>query len=76
MAKPHPHLAALRRYQKWRRGGPGDQPNPTELGQVIDWAIAVCVAAENLVAVKGRHHAEVAYKQLAAAVNPQKGGAT
>ena len=75
MAKPHPHLTALRSYQKWRRGGPGEQPKPTELGQVIDSAIAVCEAADNLVDVKGRHHAEIAYKQLAAAVNPQKGGA-
>lgn len=42
--------------------------DPTEIGIAIDYAIAVCEAAQNLVTVKGRHHSEQAYKRLASAV--------
>lgn len=44
-------------------------PAPAEVGNVLDWAIVVCEAADNLVNVKGRHHSEVAYARLEKAVN-------
>ena len=68
MPKQHPKVKALREFNRWRRGGNGDQPHPQEVGQLIDWAIGVCEAADNLVNVKGRHHSEVAYARLEAAV--------
>ena len=37
-------------------------------GELIDWAIEVCDAAKNLVAQKGRHNTEIAYKRLEEAV--------
>ena len=62
------HLKNLKQHQKWRRGGDGEMLNPDDVGIAIDYAIAVCEAAENLVAVKGRHHSEQAYRRLADAV--------
>ncbi len=62
------HIKQLREYQRWRRGAEMDQPAPAKVGEWIDWAIAVCEAAENLVSVKGRHHSEIAYKRLEDAV--------
>ena len=69
MSKQHPQVAALRQFNRWRRGGSGEQPDPRALGEHLDWAIRVCEAADNLVNVKGRHHAELAYKRLEEAVN-------
>ena len=62
-------LDTLKRYQAWRRGDESEMLHPFVIGQVIDYAIAVCSAAENLIAVKGRHHSEQAYGRLEAAVN-------
>jgi hypothetical protein len=63
-------LETLKQHQAWRRGS-DEKPmqDPKEVGQAIDYAIAVCEAAHNLVAVKGRHHSEMAYKRLVEAVN-------
>jgi hypothetical protein len=71
MSKQHPNVKTLREYNRWRRGRDGPQPDPTEAGKVLDWAIAVCEAADNLVNVKGRHHSELAYGRLESAVNEQ-----
>ena len=62
-------LETLKQHQDWRRGS-DDFPmqDPTEIGIAIDYAIAVCEAAQNLVTVNGRHHSEQAYKRLAEAV--------
>lgn len=70
MSKQHPCIKTLRQHNKWRRGEPGEMLDPSEIGVALDWAIKVCEAADNLVNVKGRHHAEQAYKRLDAAVNP------
>jgi hypothetical protein len=69
MSRQHTNVAALRAYNRWRRGGKGPQPDPRDLGNLIDWAIRVCEAADNLVNVKGRHHSELAYRRLDEAVN-------
>lgn len=62
------HLKILRQHQKWRRDGKVAAMHPEDVGKAIDYAISVCEAAENLVAVKGRHHSEMAYARLAHAV--------
>jgi hypothetical protein len=72
MSKQHPNVKKLREYQRWRRGVGGLQPAPAEVGELIDWAIRICEAADNLVNVKGRHHSEVAYKRLEDAVNGEQ----
>lgn len=69
MSKQHPSVKKLRGYQRWRRGGSGEQPAPDEVGKLLDQAIAVFEAADNLVNAKGRHHSEVAYRRLEQAVN-------
>lgn len=76
MPKQHTNVLALRQYQRWRRGANEREPIPSKVGEVLDWAIAVCEAADNLVNVKGRHHAELAYKRLEEAVNGKEGGAS
>ena len=58
------HLKNLKQHQKWRRAGTVAAMHPEDVGAAIDYAIAVCEAAENLVAVKGRHHSEQAYARL------------
>ena len=67
----------LRHYNLWRRGNLEGmpQPDPREIGEAIDAAIEMIekagrieAAALNLVKVKGRHHSEIAYQRLAAAV--------
>lgn len=60
MSKQHPNLRKLRDL----RGLPDIERNA-----VMSWAIRVCENADNLVNVKGRHHAEVAYRRLEEAVN-------
>lgn len=62
-------LELLKRYQGWRRGDDSEMPHPAIIGDAIDYAIVIIEAAENLLAVKGRHHSEQAYGRLAAAVN-------
>jgi hypothetical protein len=62
------HLKNLKQHQKWRRTGKVAAMHPEDIGKAIDYAISVCEAAENLVAVKGRHHSEQAYARLADAV--------
>ena len=80
----------LRQYNRWRRGDDElPQPDPKELGELIDGAAdrldvlerehqefferwhgerrkreALQCAVENLVAQKGRHNTEIAYKRL------------
>lgn len=71
MSKQHQHVKTLRNHNRWRHGGDGEMTNPTALGIALDWAIAVCEAADNLVNVNGRHHAEKAYSRLENAVNPE-----
>ena len=61
-------IKALRAYNRWRRGGPGQQPDPVEVGHLLEWAIAVCDAADKLTNGKTRQP-ETAYKRLEAAVN-------
>lgn len=61
MSKQHEKVKALRSMRKWEPA--------SDARDVIDWAIRVCEAADNLVNVKGRHHAELAYKRLDEAVN-------
>jgi hypothetical protein len=68
MSKQHPSVKALREFNRWRRSGETPQPSPQSVGEVIDWAIKVCEAADNLINVKGRHHSEVAYRRLDQAV--------
>ncbi len=68
MSKEHPNVELLRRFNNWRRGGNGAMPAPVEVGVAIDWAVGVCAAAHDLVAVKGRHHSQQAYERLNAAV--------
>lgn len=63
------HLSTLKAYQAWRRGAETEMIPPAVIGEAIDYAIAVCEAAENLVKVKGRHHSEEAYKRLTDAVD-------
>ena len=63
----HPNIKALRAYNRWRRGGPGQQPDPAEVGRMIEWAIKVCDAADQL--ANGKTRPETAYKRLEAAVN-------
>lgn len=69
MAKQHPQVATLRQFNRWRRGADGMATDPLALGAALDWAIRVAEAADNLVNVKGRHHAEKAYARLEEAVN-------
>lgn len=64
----HPNIKALRAYNRWRRGGSGAQPDPVEVGRLLDWAIAVCDAADKLANGQARQP-EIAYKRLEAAVN-------
>lgn len=61
-------IKALRAYNRWRRGWPGQQPDPVEVGHLLEWAIAVCDAADKLTNGKTRQP-ETAYKRLEAAVN-------
>lgn len=61
-------LETLKRYQSWRRGDDSAMFEPAAIGDAIDYAIAVCEAAQNLIDVKGRHHSEQAYKALQDAV--------
>jgi hypothetical protein len=66
-------LDTLKRYQAWRRGDDSEMLHPFVIGQAIDYAIAVCCAAEIMVEVNGkevnsRHHSAQAYGRLAAAV--------
>lgn len=68
MSKQHPNVKALRQFNRWRRGGDGDQPHPKSVGEVIDWAIRVCEEADKLVNAKGKA-AEKAYARLEAVVN-------
>lgn len=49
MSKQHPNVKKLREYQRWRRGANTMQPAPAEVGEAIDWAIAVCEAADKFV---------------------------
>lgn len=72
MPKQHEKVKLLREYQKWRRGAPLPHPVAGDVGLLIDWAIKVCEAADNLVNVKGRHHSEMAYKRLELAVNGEE----
>jgi hypothetical protein len=60
-------LETLKRHQSWRRGDDTEMPQPADVGEAIDYAIAIIEAAENLLAVKGRHHSEQAYGRMAAA---------
>ncbi len=60
-------LELLKRYQGWRRGDDSVMLDPAIIGDAIDYAIVIIEAAENLLAVKGRHHSEMAYGRLAAA---------
>ena len=62
-------LELLKRYQGWRRGDDSVMLEPVVIGDALDYAIAIIEAAENLLAVNGRHHSEQAYGRLAAAVN-------
>ena len=63
------HLETLKRHQEWRRGSDDTtMQDPAEIGIAIDYAIAVCEAARELVKVKGRHHSEMAYSRLVDAV--------
>jgi hypothetical protein len=61
-------LEILKRHQAWRRGDDSEMPHPFVIGQAIDRAIEIWEAAENLLAANGRHHSELAYGRLAAAV--------
>lgn len=36
----------LRYYNKWRRGGEGEQPNPTQLGHDLDYAVRALTVYE------------------------------
>jgi hypothetical protein len=67
----HPYIRVLRDHNHWRRGGDGVMGDVTELGLALDWAIKVCEAADNMINVKGRFHAEKAYKRLEQAVKDE-----
>ena len=34
-------IKILRRYNKWRRGGKGKQPDPKQVGEAIDVAVVI-----------------------------------
>ena len=43
------HLQTLKDFNAWRRSDEAmEQPDPKVIGEAIDWAIAVCAAAQNL----------------------------
>lgn len=75
MSKQHQKVKALRQLKRnmgrFRGGGYAsiDHKSAVEAIDCIDWAISVCEAADNLVNVKGCHHAEVAYRRLEVSVN-------
>jgi hypothetical protein len=69
MSKQHPNVKSLREFNRWSRDGETPQPSPQSVGEVLEWAIKVCEAADNLINIKGRHHSEVAYRRLEHAVS-------
>ena len=69
MSKQHQNVAPLRELARRCRGAYVGQQSAEAL---LQWAVAVCEAADNLVNVKGRHHAEVAYRRLENAVNAKE----
>jgi hypothetical protein len=40
-------LEILKHYQHWRRGGDGDMPDPKQIGEAIDVAIAALAEASH-----------------------------
>ena len=40
-------LEVLKYYQHWRRGGDGDMPDPKQIGEAIDVAIAALAEASH-----------------------------
>lgn len=63
MPKQHEQVGRLRSLLR------GLSAAPSADREAVAWAIRVGEAADNLVNVKGRHHAELAYKRLEEAVN-------
>lgn len=65
-------LKTLERYHAWKREGCVGAVDLIGIDAAIEYAAAVVKAAENLVAVKGRHHTEQAYNGLVATVSANK----
>jgi hypothetical protein len=45
-AKQQDIIAKLTAYNEWRRGGDGEQPDPTDIGVAIDGAIQILGASQ------------------------------
>ena len=59
------HLQTLKDFNTWRRSDEDmEQPHPKAIGEAIDWAIAVCVAAQKVKAAKGRFNTEMESARL------------
>lgn len=68
-------IRRLRAYNRWRRGGRGPMVDPKPLGELIDWAIGVCEAADKLVNGSGRQKPDAAYRTLERALNGEEDSA-
>lgn len=49
-------IKILRRFNKWRRGGEGRQPDPKQVGEAIDVAIVMMEVALKTDPVLNRHN--------------------
>lgn len=49
-------IKILRRFNKWRRGGEGRQPDPKQFGEAIDVAIVMLEVALKTDPVLNRHN--------------------
>ncbi len=49
-------IKVLKKANKWRRGGSGNQPDPKELGEAIDVAIVMMEVSIKTATVLNRHN--------------------
>lgn len=49
-------IKILRRFNKWRRGGEGRQPDPKKVGEAIDVAVVMMEVALKTDPVLNRHN--------------------
>ncbi len=76
MPKQHDNVYALREYQRWRRGAEIEMMQPAKIGELLDWAIRVCEAADRTIAENG-HLADgesCTLRELRDAVHGNRGG--
>jgi len=59
------HLQTLKDFNAWRRSDDAvDQPDPKAIGEAIDWAIDVCIAAQKTKQAKGRFNTQMESTRL------------